>query len=91
MWASDDQETLNRAAAKIRDFKDTQRVSDEDELKLYGLKMQATVGDNTKKQPQLNEKTARSEWNSWNNYKGMSTAEAINEYDNAVDEILKDS
>ena len=58
MWASDDQETLNRAAAKIRDFKDTQRVSDEDELKLYGLKMQATVGDNTKKQPQLNEKTA---------------------------------
>ena len=54
--------------------------NDEDLLVLYGLYKQSTIGDCNTNEPGFFEFTAKTKWNSWNNYKGKSKNESMNLY-----------
>jgi diazepam-binding inhibitor (GABA receptor modulating acyl-CoA-binding protein) len=66
------------------------RPTDEDLLLLYGLYKQATLGDNTLKEPSgmFNVKEKR-KWKSWYELQGMDKSSAMSNYINKVNELIK--
>lgn len=56
------------------------RPPNEDLLVLYGLYKQSTIGDCNIDEPGFFEFTAKSKWNSWNNYKGTNQQKSMNLY-----------
>ncbi|KAL0244592.1 hypothetical protein GEMRC1_008674 [Eukaryota sp. GEM-RC1] len=63
--------------------------SNENKLKLYGLYKQATVGDNDTSKPSRLNVTASKKWNAWNQCKGKGKQEAMQEYIDLVDQLMK--
>ena len=49
-------------------------------LKIYALYKQGSVGDNTEKKPGFSEMVARAKWEAWNNLKGTSQDDAMQQY-----------
>jgi diazepam-binding inhibitor (GABA receptor modulating acyl-CoA-binding protein) len=55
-------------------------VSQENQLKLYGLYKQALFGDNTTQQPGMFDLRGRAKYNAWSELKGKSKYLAMKEY-----------
>jgi len=49
-------------------------------LKIYSLYKQATAGDVEGKRPGFTDMVGRAKWDAWNEFKGKSTDEAMQEY-----------
>ena len=49
-------------------------------LKIYALYKQGSTGDNTEKKPGFSEMVARAKWEAWNNLKGTSSEDAMQQY-----------
>jgi diazepam-binding inhibitor (GABA receptor modulator, acyl-CoA-binding protein) len=65
-----------------------QQVSQEQQLVLYGLYKQATVGDNRPPQPGFLDFKGRAKWNAWKEYAGMSRTEAERRYISLCRDLL---
>ncbi|MFJ7565515.1 acyl-CoA-binding protein [Herminiimonas sp. NPDC097707] len=55
-------------------------------LKIYGLFKQAG-GDATGEQPAMTDFVARAKWDAWNNLKGLSRDEAMQQYVDLVNDL----
>ena len=49
-------------------------------LKIYALYKQGSTGDNAEKKPGFSEMVARAKWDAWNNLKGVSQDDAMQQY-----------
>ncbi len=49
-------------------------------LKIYALYKQATAGDNAEKKPGFADMVGRAKWDAWNQLKGTSTDDAMQQY-----------
>ena len=79
--------TFDEAVALTKKF--TEKPSNEDLLKLYGLYKQATEGDNESERPGGFDFKAAAKYNAWANLKGKSQEEAKNQYIQLVDVLSK--
>lgn len=79
--------TLEEAVALTKKF--TEKPSNEDLLKLYGLYKQATEGDNVSERPGGFDFKAAAKYNAWMNMKGKSKEEAAGQYVQLVDQLSK--
>lgn len=80
-------ENLSQAIDLTKRF--TQKPSNEELLKLYGLYKQATEGDNNGEKPGGFDFKAAAKHHSWMNFKGKSKSEAEEEYIELVEELSK--
>ena len=55
-------------------------VSQDIQLKLYGLFKQVNFGDNTTPQPNFFDLRGLAKWNAWNKYKNQSTYNSMKRY-----------
>ena len=62
-------------------------ASNEQKLKLYSLFKQATEGDVSGKKPGMMDFVARAKYTAWEELKGTSSDEAMQQYIDAVKEI----
>ncbi|KAF9940181.1 hypothetical protein BGZ75_004332 [Mortierella antarctica] len=77
---------FNAAAEKVKTLK---KATPEEQLKLYGLYKQATLGDcNTTRPDGWLEMAPKAKWDSWNAKKGTSQEEAEKLYIAYVEELL---
>ena len=58
----------------------TLTVSQENQLKLYGLFKQANFGDNTTQEPSFYDLRGKAKWNAWNEHLGESKYNSIKRY-----------
>ncbi|PZX51916.1 acyl-CoA-binding protein [Algoriphagus chordae] len=79
--------TFEDAVALTKKF--TEKPSNEDLLKLYGLYKQATEGDNEAERPGGFDFKAAAKYNAWANLKGKSKEEAADQYIKLVDLLAK--
>lgn len=56
-------------------------------LKLYALYKQGSTGDNAEKKPSFSDMVARAKWDAWNNLKGTSQDEAMQQYIDLVADL----
>ena len=56
-------------------------------LKIYALYKQGSTGDNTEKKPGFSEMVARAKWEAWNNLKGTSQDDAMQQYIDLIGEL----
>ena len=56
-------------------------------LKLYALFKQATEGDVEGKRPGFTDMVGRAKWDAWNEAKGKSSAEAMQEYIDLIESL----
>ena len=56
-------------------------------LKIYALYKQATAGDNTEKKPSFTDMVGRAKWDAWNDLKGMSTDQAMQDYTDLIESL----
>lgn len=77
--------SIEEAVALTKLF--TERPSNEELLKLYGLFKQATEGDNEEERPGGFDFKAAAKHNSWLNFKGKTKEEAAKEYQNLVKDL----
>lgn len=56
-------------------------------LKMYALFKQAGSGDVSGEQPAMTDFVARAKWDAWNNLKGISKDDAMQEYIDLVHEL----
>ncbi|NDP39884.1 MAG: acyl-CoA-binding protein [Rhodoferax sp.] len=56
-------------------------------LKIYALYKQASVGDNTDKKPGFSDMVGRAKWEAWNNLKGTSSADAMQQYVDLIESL----
>ena len=56
-------------------------------LKIYALYKQGSTGDNTEKKPGFSEMVARAKWEAWNNLKGVSQEDAMQQYVDLIAEL----
>jgi len=56
-------------------------------LKIYGLYKQASVGDNAEKKPGFGDMVGRAKWDAWNNFKGTSTDDAMQQYIDLIESL----
>ena len=56
-------------------------------LKLYALYKQATAGDVEGKRPGFTDMVGRAKWDAWNEAKGKSSDEAMQEYVDLVESL----
>ncbi|HEY3049123.1 MAG TPA: acyl-CoA-binding protein [Polaromonas sp.] len=56
-------------------------------LKIYALYKQGSTGDNTEKKPGFSEMVARAKWEAWNNLKGTSQDDAMQQYIDLIAEL----
>lgn len=65
----------------------TERPSNEDLLKIYGLYKQATEGDNNTERPGGFDFKAAAKYNAWANLKGISNEEAMQQYIDLINRL----
>ena len=58
----------------------TERPDNATLLKLYALYKQASAGDNAEKKPGFGDMVGRAKWDAWNNLKGTSSDDAMQQY-----------
>ena len=56
-------------------------------LKIYALYKQGSTGDNAEKKPSFSDMVARAKWDAWNNVKGTSQDEAMQQYIDLVADL----
>ena len=56
-------------------------------LKIYGLYKQSTTGDNAEKKPGFADMVGRAKWDAWNQCKGSSNDEAMQQYIDLIAEL----
>ena len=56
-------------------------------LKIYGLYKQATTGDNAEKKPGFGDMVGRAKWDAWNNCKGTSSDDAMQQYIDLIESL----
>ncbi len=74
--------------ATVADSKNlTERPDNATLLQLYALYKQASVGDNLDKKPGFGDMVARAKWEAWNDCKGMSGPDAMQQYIDLVESL----
>ena len=58
----------------------SEKPSDEDMLKLYGLYKQSTIGDVNTERPSFWDMVGKAKWDSWKSYESMSFEDAKEKY-----------
>lgn len=56
-------------------------------LKIYALYKQGSAGDNAEKKPAFSDMVARAKWDAWNNLKGVSQDDAMQQYVDLIAEL----
>lgn len=56
-------------------------------LKIYGLYKQSSAGDNMEKKPGFGDMVGRAKWEAWNNYKGTSGEDAMQQYIDLIESL----
>lgn len=56
-------------------------------LKIYALYKQATAGDVEGKRPGFTDMVGRAKWDAWNEFKGKSNDEAMQEYIDLIESL----
>ena len=56
-------------------------------LKLYALYKQASAGDVEGKRPGFTDMVGRAKWDAWNEFKGKSSDEAMQEYVDLIESL----
>ncbi|REG91451.1 acyl-CoA-binding protein [Algoriphagus antarcticus] len=80
-------QTLEDAFALTKKF--TEKPSNEELLKLYGLYKQATEGDIDTERPGGFDFKAAAKYNAWLNFKGTSKDDAERQYSELADELSR--
>ena len=75
---SDLKTTFAKAMADSKNL--SERPDNATLLKIYALYTQGSTGDNTEKKPGFGDMVARAKWDAWNNLKGLSADEAMQQY-----------
>ena len=65
----------------------TQRPDNATLLKLYALYKQASVGDVEGVRPGFSDMVGRAKWDAWNEIKGLSANDAMQQYIDRVDSL----
>jgi acyl-CoA-binding protein len=65
----------------------SERPDNQTLLKLYALYKQATAGDVDGKRPGFTDMVGRAKWDAWNEIKGTSKDDAMNQYVGLIDEL----
>ncbi len=65
----------------------TQRPDNATLLKLYALYKQASAGDAQGERPGFSDMVGRAKWDAWNDIKGMSADDAMQQYIDLVDSL----
>ena len=81
------QQQFESAAARSKDF--TKRPSNEELLQLYALYKQATEGDATGERPGGFDFKGIAKFDAWEELKGKSKADAMQEYISFVDNLAR--
>lgn len=56
-------------------------------LRIYALYKQGSVGDNAEKKPGFADMVARAKWDAWNNLKGTSRDDAMQQYIDLIESL----
>lgn len=80
------QEKFQQAQIDVKTL--TKRPTDEQLLNLYALFKQATDGDNITSKPGMFDIKGQFKWKTWNEKKGMSKDEAMQNYIDLVTKLL---
>ena len=56
-------------------------------LKIYALYKQGSSGDNADKKPGFGDMVARAKWDAWNNLKGTSQDDAMQQYVDLIESL----
>ncbi len=65
----------------------SQRPDNATLLKLYALYKQASAGDAQGERPGFSDMVGRAKWDAWNDIKGMSADDAMQQYIDLVDSL----
>ncbi len=65
----------------------TQRPDNATLLQLYALYKQASAGDAQGERPGFSDMVGRAKWDAWNDIKGMSADDAMQQYIDLVDSL----
>ena len=82
---SDLKAAFEKAMADSKDL--SERPDNATLLKLYALYKQGSTGDNAEKKPSFSDMVARAKWDAWNNLKGTSQDEAMQQYIDLVADL----
>jgi diazepam-binding inhibitor (GABA receptor modulator, acyl-CoA-binding protein) len=56
-------------------------------LKIYALYKQGSTGDNAEKKPGFSDMVGRAKWDAWNNLKGTSQDDAMQQYVDLIESL----
>jgi len=73
------------AAANSKNL--SERPDNSTMLKIYALYKQASTGDNNEKKPGFTDMVGKAKWDAWNNLKGTSTDDAMQQYIDLIDSL----
>lgn len=65
----------------------TERPDNATLLKIYALYKQASAGDNTDKKPGFSDMVGRAKWDAWNEFKGISSQDAMQQYVDLIESL----
>ena len=65
----------------------TERPDNATLLKIYALYKQASVGDNNDKKPGFSDIVGRAKWDVWNELKGTSSHDAMQQYVDLIESL----
>ena len=65
----------------------SERPDNQTLLKLYALYKQATTGDVEGKRPGFTDMVGRAKWDAWNELKGTSKDDAMNQYVSLIEDL----
>jgi diazepam-binding inhibitor (GABA receptor modulator, acyl-CoA-binding protein) len=82
---SDLQAQFEAAVANSKNL--TERPDNMTLLKLYALYKQGSTGDNADKKPGFSDMVGRAKWDAWNNLKGTSNADAMQQYVDLIESL----
>jgi len=82
---SDLQAQFETAVAESKNL--TERPDNATLLKIYALYKQASAGDNTDKKPGFSDMVGRAKWDAWNEFKGISSQDAMQQYVDLIESL----
>ena len=82
---SDLKTAFDKAMADSRNL--SERPDNATLLKIYALYKQGSAGDNADKKPGFSDMVARAKWDAWNNLKGTSQDEAMQQYVDLIESL----
>jgi acyl-CoA-binding protein len=82
---SDLKSTFEAAVANSKNL--SERPDNMTLLKLYALYKQASAGDNSEKKPGFTDMVGRAKWDAWNNLKGTSNQDAMQQYVDLIESL----